>query len=185
MNPTVIHIKNMVCPRCIKSVKQTLKAQELATEKVELGRVVLKAGQKPDLPALRKALEKEGFVLLEDTAEELVNDIKSFLIESMRFNPSAGEPFTSLLSARYHRSYSSLSKNFKKIENRSISEFVISLKIEIAKEYLCDGKYSVKEVAARLDYSSLHYFSQQFKKVTGLSPTDFKAHQKRQSLDQV
>ena len=184
-----LHIKNMVCPRCILAVKSLLDELGIPFGSVQLGEVHLIQ----PLPALQLHVLKDrlyalGFELLDDGRTRLIEQIKTFVIEQVhyaqhdqRFN------FSTLLSAALHKDYSYLSSLFSEVEGTTIEKYIINQKIEKVKELLVYDEWSLSEIAGRLGYSSVAHLSAQFKKVTGLTPSYFrkKGGSPRRALDAV
>jgi AraC family transcriptional regulator len=184
-----IYIKNMVCPRCITAVKNVLQQVELSFTYVELGEVELSSEPTPEqLVRLNHELQALGFELLDDIKKKNIEKIKTYLIEIIQKGNidehfSLSEHISNLLP----KEYSSISKLFSQVEGITIEQFFILQKIEKVKEWMIYNEYSLSEIAFKLDYSSVAYLSNQFKKITGLTPTAFKEQHRglRKSLDDV
>ncbi len=185
-----VHIKNMVCGRCIKSVTTIFEQEGILPVSVELGIVRLKRelteGQVKKIKAL---LEAEGFVLLDDQKAKLVDDIKRIIIELVHYGnlDEMNENLSGYLSGKLHKEYSYLSNLFSSVENTTIEQYFILQKIEKVKEWLVYNEFTLSEIAFKLGYSSTAHLSAQFKKVTGFTPSQFrqlKDHH-RKPLDQV
>ncbi len=137
---------------------------------------------------LEEALVALGFQLIDDKKSRLIEKIKNIIIELVHHQD--GEIKTNLselLSSKLHRDYNYLSNLFSEVEGSTIEKYYIAQKIEKVKELLVYDELSLSEIALRLNYSSVAYLSNQFKKVTGLTPSHFKQvkENKRQSLDEV
>lgn len=172
-----IFIKNMVCPRCVSSVKALLEQQELAYYEIELGKVSLKRSLSPrKWQILGQALEELGFELLEDKEQQLVNAIKSFIVEWIHYGKAAESPWnlSEALAQELNKDYSVLSKTFSRKQGKTIEQFSQQQKLARAKELLMYNQQSIADIAFDLGYSSAAHFSNQFKKMTGQSPSDFK-----------
>jgi AraC-like DNA-binding protein len=184
---TTLHVKNMVCNRCIYMVDRLFREAGVEPLTVKLGEVEL-AGT-PDAPTLaevEKKLREFGFELLGDVKSRLIEKVKTTVIEYIQQDaPSA--LFSEFLSAALHRDYSSLSKLFSEVEGITIEKYLIQQKIEKVKEWLSYDEWNLSEIAFRLGYSSVAHLSSQFKKTTGFTPSVFrkmKDHHRR-SLDEV
>lgn len=182
-----IYIKNMVCPRCILTVREILNRLEIENTDVQLGQVLLP--EKPSAEVLRQLsidLEKVGFELLDDRTSQLINQIKSIIIDEIHYtdHPSPVN-LSSVLSDRLHYDYSYLSRLFSSVEGKTIEKYVISQKIEKVKELIFYNQMTLEEIAFQLNYSSAAHLSSQFKKVTGMTPSQFKKEgmENRRSLD--
>ena len=186
---TILHIKNMVCPRCIMAVRQCLVGLKLQPVSVELGTVVLTQNPDPQtLDELRTRLQALGFELLDNPRTQLVEQIKNIVIELVHYRK---EPLktnlSQYLSDRLHRDYSQLSKLFSETTGTTIEKYLIAQKIERTKELLVYDELSLNQIADQLGYSSAAYLSAQFKQVTGLTPSHFKQlkENKRKPLDKI
>ena len=185
-----IYVKNMVCHRCKLAVENLLKKIGLTPLQVELGEVVLKEDslggqQERQLSDNLKAL---GFELIDDKRKKLIEKIKTLIVESVHYNKHpSNKNYSSLISDHLHHEYSYLSKLFSETEGVTIEQFIISQKIEKAKELLVYDEMSLSEIAAELNYSSVAHLSAQFKKITGLTPSEFKKSgiHHRKTLDSI
>lgn len=179
----------MVCPRCIRAVRQLFVDLDLAILSIDLGRVILPEKLKdPQKLILENQLIELGFELLDDKQAQLINEIKSIIIQEVH-HKSEPSPinYSTLLSEKLHFEYGYLSRLFSSVEGRTIEKFIIAQKIEKVKELLTYREMTLSEIAFQMNYSSSAHLSAQFKKVTGMSPTAFKEaiHFHRQSLDEV
>lgn len=185
-----LHIKNMVCNRCKMVVEQGLKGLGLHPASVQLGEVILEENTltTPQTNAVRKALQQYGFELLDDKKAQLLDQIKTFIIETIHYKEAlSGLNFSTLLSQHFHHDYSYLSKLFSEVEGITIEQYLLLQKIEKVKELLHYNELSLSQIAMELGYSSTAHLSAQFKKLTGLTPTQFKnlgTHQRR-PLDHI
>lgn len=180
MDNKTLHIKNMVCPRCIMAVKQLLKSLEIPYSSVELGEVVLKDPLSSEkTPSLAKGLKDLGFELLDSSKSVLISKIKTLIIQQVHYaEEPLNERFSVFLSRRLHHDYGYLSHLFSSVENMTIEKFIVRQKIEKVKELLFYNELTLSEIAHRLGYSSVSHLSAQFKKETGLTPTSFKEKNK-------
>lgn len=174
---TVLHIKNMVCPRCIKVVSEELNSLGFEIQTIQLGRVEIKASPSGDeLNDIKTVLEKNGFELLDDKKSRIVEKIKVLIIEGIR-NGKFTDMHINLskyISDQVQMEYTHLSTLFSSTEGKSIERFAILQKTERIKELITYDELSIKEIAHSLGYSSIQALSSQFKKETGMTPTDFK-----------
>jgi YesN/AraC family two-component response regulator len=187
----VLFVKNMVCNRCILVVKQRLTALSLPFEKVELGEISLAALPTEDqFNQLKQDLHLIGFELLDDRKASIVSQVKSCIIKYIHSDDDAvmNKKLSVLLSEKLQADYNYLSSLFSSIEGITIEKYVILQRIERAKELLAYNELSLNEIADQLCYSSVQHLSQQFKKITGLTPSQYKQSSKelgRQPLDQI
>ena len=171
-----LYIKNMVCPRCIAAVEQLLKSVNAAYVYVHLGEVLLKDPLSlKQLEQLNIQLQKLGFELLDDNRKQQIDKIKSIVIEHIHYKEDEKFVFTEVLSKALHKEYSVISKLFSETEGITIEQYVILQKIEKVKELLAYNEMNLNEISFKLGYSSTAHLSAQFKKVTGLTPSQFKA----------
>lgn len=191
MSSSPLLVKNMVCHRCVLAVEDILNKHDIPFQKVLFGEIYLtgdlSAEQKEMLSA---SLKKIGFELIDTHMSALVEKIKQHIIRKARNEVSESEKKLNLsnyLSDKLHYEYTHLSSLFSSIEGRTIENFHIEQRIEKAKELLIYGTMTMSEIAFEMEYSSAAHLSNQFKKVTGLTPSHFKqvGTQKRKALDQV
>jgi AraC-like DNA-binding protein len=185
-----IHIKNMVCDRCIAAVRQELDQIGLAYKQVRLGEVEL--AREPDprqLEQLKHQLEEQGFELLDDRKSKIVEQIKTFIISTIHGSLQDEQQFklSALLEKELQLDYHYLSTLFSSVEGITIEKYTILQRIEKVKELLTYDEKNLSEIAYELGYSSVQHLSQQFRKVTGLTPSQFKkmGGGRRKPLDKV
>lgn len=167
----------MVCPRCILSVEQILKENKLPVKYVRLGEIELtKNPGKKQLQNLSDDLKKVGFELLDDQKTQLIERVKTLLIQKVQAG-NIEEHFSvnKYLTEKIYKDYSSISKLFSGVEGITIEQFFILQKIEKTKEWLIYNELSLNQIAFSLGYSSTQHLSSQFKKLTGMTPTQFKS----------
>lgn len=166
----------MVCPRCIMAVEDVFSKLDIPVHSVKLGQVVM--GRKlsvDEQKALKPALTKLGFELLEGRKSALISQIKALIIEQLFCRGNGIEVnFSTYLSEKLHHEYSYLSRLFSATEGTTIEKYITAQKIEKVKELLYYDELSLSEIAHRLNYSSVAYLSAQFKRETGMTPTAFK-----------
>ena len=184
-----LFIKNMVCNRCIMVVQNELDKLGLAAKDVNLGEVTL---EKEPNPAQRASLERTlaplGFEIIDDKKSRLIENIKTIIIGLVHHQDSESKMnLSEVLSSQLHHDYNYLSNLFSEVEGKTIEKYFIAQRIEKVKELLVYDELSLSEIAHRLNYSSVAYLSNQFKKVTGLTPSHFKKikEDKRKPLDEL
>lgn len=185
-----LFIKNMVCDRCIMVVRQQLDQENIGYKNIQLGEVELSepiSGEQQG--RLKEKLASLGFELLDDRRSALVTRIKSAIINLVHGNEmmEQNKKLSVLLSEKLGMDYHYLSTLFSSIEGLTIEKYAILQRIERAKELLMYDEMNLNEIAYSLGYSSVQHLSQQFKKITGLTPTHFKSlkENKRKPLDEV
>lgn len=184
-----ISIKNMVCPRCIAAVRQAFTDLELSISSLELGKVLLvNAIDDTQKVLLKEKLSALGFELLDDKHTQLINSIKSIIVQEIYYEEEAPTiNFSALLAEKLHYDYAYLSRLFSSVEGRTIEKFIMVQKIERVKELLAYKEMTLSQIALQMNYSSSAHLSTQFKKITGMSPTEFKKlqNQGRQFIDEI
>lgn len=186
----VLHIKNMVCDRCILVVRQQLESLGFVVAGIDLGSATVQP--EPDataLAAIASALKVLGFELIDNEKDKLIERIKNLIIEKVHHSDLAEQQinFSAYLSDHLHKDYGQLSRQFSDSEDTTIEKFIIQQKIEKVKELLEYGELNLNEIAWKMGYSSSAHLSAQFKAVTGLTPSQFKSNGKgrRKALDKI
>lgn len=185
-----LYIKNMVCDRCKMVVEDILQKNNLSPVTVELGEVTLKEevfaeSQKKQVADHLAAL---GFDLIDDKKSQLIEQVKNLIIQIVHYDN--GELKTNLsdfLSNKLQHDYNYISNLFSEVENSTIEKYFIFQKIEKVKELIHYNELSLSEIAHKLHYSSVAHLSNQFKKITGFTPSEYKKIQKnkRRPLDEI
>lgn len=185
-----LHIKNMVCDRCILVVTQQLENLGFRAEAVHLGSAVVDA--EPDaarLSVIGSALKVLGFELIDNEKDRLVENIKSLIIEKIHHTDLTNSHivFSQYLSVNMDKDYAYLSRVFSEAEDVTIEKFIIQQKIEKVKELMEYGEMNLNEVAWKMNYSSSAHLSAQFKSITGLTPSQFKTSglAQRKPIDKI
>lgn len=191
VSTATLYIKNMVCERCIRVIREELTKIGLDVRSIKLGEVVVANGSKKlNLEKVQQILHENGFELIDDRRMKLIEKIKTLIINRIHDsdnNAALNVNFSRYISEQAGHDYSYLSKLFSSIENITIEKFIILQKIERVKELLVYDELTLSEIAYRTGYSSVQHLSSQFKNVTGFTPTYFKELQpvKRIPLDKV
>ena len=183
-------IKNMVCNRCIMVVQRVFEELDNPPVHVSLGDVETATPfQENEVEELLSKLHHYGFELIDDTRSQLIEKIKTIIIEMIR---SEKEEQTRVnhslyIESKLNRDYTYLSNLFSEVTGVTIEKYIINQKIERVKELLVYDELTLSQIADELGYSSVAYLSAQFKKVTGLTPGHFKQirDNKRKPLDEV
>lgn len=173
-----LYIKNMVCNRCIMVVNQELLKHGLHPKKISLGEVVIEENvlDEAQQSKLDSSLLDLGFERIGDKKARLIEAIKNKIIEMVHYSGQVDRKFnwSSVLADELHYEYNYLSNLFSSIEGITLEQYVIRQKIERAKELLFYDELSLGEIADRLGYSSAAHLSGQFKKITGMTPSELK-----------
>lgn len=180
----------MVCNRCIKVVEEELEKLGIEIKTIELGKVgISEKLDKEQTEEVRSVLHDNGFELMDDKKSQLIDRIKTTIIEKIHYADEVKEPvnFSEVIAGNVGYDYSYLSKLFSSVEGTTIEKYIINQKIERVKELLVYGELTLNEISYQLGYSSVQHLSNQFKKVTGLTPSHFKKvkENKRKPLDEV
>ena len=184
-----LYIKNMVSLRCKLLVKSELENLNLHPTTLELGEVEIEENL-PDetYNQLKKNLLRSGLELMEDNKSILIEKIKNIVVEMVHYSDEPPKTnFSEFLSHKLHYDYNYLSNLFSEVKGTTIAHFIISHKIERAKELLIYNELTLTQIADKLHYSSVAHLSSQFKKVTGLTPTFFKnmKHKRLNNLENM
>jgi AraC-like DNA-binding protein len=171
-----IFIKYMVSIRCKMLVKSELEKLNLHYRTVELGEVNLtRAITLDQRDQLNMALKKSGLELMDDKKAMLIEKVKTVIIEMVHYTDEPPfSKFSSFLSQKLNHDYTYLANLFSEVQGTTIENFIILHKIERVKELLVYDELSLTEIAYRMHYSSVGHLSNQFKKITGLTPSHFK-----------
>ena len=170
-------------------VKSELEKMHLHYTGVELGEIEITEQLSSEQQGILKAsLLKFGLELMEDKKSMLIEKIKRIVIEMVHYSDELPLlNFSVYLSEKLNYDYNYLSNLFSEVKGMTIEHFIIAHKIERAKELLIYNELSLTEIAEKLHYSNVAHLSNQFKKVTGLTPTFFKKmkHKRRTALENL
>ena len=186
-----LYIKNMVCDRCIMAVENLLNNSDINYRSVKLGVVELDGNgpTKSELDGLSENLVKLGFEMIDDKKSRIIEGIKTKIIELVHYaDGQSVQKLSVVLSDSSGYDYNYLSNLFSSIEGVTIEHYYIQQRIEKVKELLVYDEQNLSEIAVKLGYSSVAYLSSQFKKITGLTPSQFKKLRdsaKRSPLDKL
>jgi AraC-like DNA-binding protein len=172
-----LYIKYMVSLRCKMFVKSELEKLGINCTSVELGIVEIQDDVTTEqIEAFREALMKAGLELLDNKKHILVERIKSVIVEMVHYSdelPTVND--SDYISEKLGYEYTYLSNTFSEVRGITIQQYIIHHKIEKVKELLLYDELTLTEIAYKLHYSSVAHLSNQFKKITGLTPTFFKS----------
>jgi AraC-like DNA-binding protein len=179
----------MVSIRCKMIVKEKLKELGLPYITVNLGEVEMKQQPtKQQREELKAALLKAGLELMDDKKAILIEKIKNVIIEMVHYTDEVPETnFSIYLSKKLGYDYTYLANLFSETEATTIEHFILVHKIERVKELIIYDELNLTEIAFKLHYSSVAHLSNQFKKITGLTPSFFKSlkNKKRNTLEDL
>ena len=174
----------MVCNRCITAVEDVFRNSEIDFVSVNLGWVDISTEiSKNQLEKLNENLKKIGFEILEDASQKQIENIKKLILEKVQ-NFDIDEDFllSKYLSEQLHKEYSNISKIFSQTENITLEQYFILQKIEKVKELLIYRSLTLFQIADKLSYKTVQHISQKTKKITGLSPSQFKELKEKKRL---
>ncbi len=179
-----IYIKNMACESCVQFVRDTLDDLDIKTNKVALGEIDTKEDvSDEDKKKFDGKLRKVGLELLEKKKGIMIEKMKKVMIDYVyKHDSKADVKFSVHLSKEMGLSYTYLANFFSEVEATTIEQYIIALKIERVKELILFEEDTFSEIAYKLNYSSSAHLSSQFKKVTGLTPSHFKALKEKRRL---
>lgn len=171
-----LFIKYMVSNRCKMMVKDELKKLGLHFIFVDLGEVeIMEDISDEQRKQFQHGLLDSGLELMDDKRAILIEKIKEVIIEMVHYSDEVIKTnFSDYLSEKLNYDYTYLANLFSEVQGTTITQFLISHKIERIKELIIYDELNISEIAWKMNYSSVAHLSNQFKKVTGLSPTHFK-----------
>lgn len=179
----------MVSTRCKMAVKEELKKLGLHFIVVDLGEVEIMEDITPEQRhQLNTALISSGLELMEDKKAILIEKIKNVITEMIHHTDEAIKiNYSDFISEKLDYDYTYLSNLFSEIKGITIQQFIIINKIERAKELLLYDELNLTEISYKLHYSSVAHLSNQFKKITGLTPSHFKQlkNRKRSPIEDI
>ena len=179
----------MVSTRCKMLVKAELENMGLRYTKVELGEAIIEEDLSLEKwEELNTALKRSGIELMDDKKSILIEKIKKVVIETVHYSEEKLESnFSDYLSKQLKHDYTYLANLFSESQGITIEHYLISHKIERVKELLMYDELNITEIAWKMHYSSVAHLSNQFKKITGLTPSYFKKlkDRRRDTLEDV
>jgi AraC-like DNA-binding protein len=179
----------MVSARCKEAVREELKKLGLHFVIVDLGEVDVMEDISPEQrEQLKTALLNAGFELMNDKKAVLIEKIKNIIIELIHHTETTIKTnFSDFLSEKLKYDYTYLANLFSETQGSTIEHFIIAHKVERIKELIIYDELNMTEIAWKMNYSSVAHLSNQFKKVTGLSPSHFKQlkEKRRSPIEEV
>jgi AraC-like DNA-binding protein len=171
-----IYVKYMVSLRCKMVVKEELKKLGLHFIVVDLGEIEIMEDLTDEQRfELKTALLASGLELMDDKRAVLIERIRNVIVEMIHYAEELPKTnYSDFLSEKLHYDYTYLSNLFSEVKGMTIQQFIITHKIERVKELMLYDELNLTEISYRLQYSSVAHLSNQFKKITGLTPTQFK-----------
>lgn len=182
-----LFVKYMVSLRCKMAVKEELAYLGLHPSRIDLGVIELQNQVSDEIrEKLSNNLAKYGLELLDDRASILVEQVKGIIIDLIyhSYEPPKTN-YSDYISEKLQYDYTYVSNLFSKVKGMTIQQFIINHKVERVKELLTYGELNLTEIAYKMNYSSVAHLSNQFKKVTGLSPSLYKQSNYKRTLVEV
>jgi AraC-like DNA-binding protein len=172
----MLQIRNMESDRCIEMVKSELIKLGVNYKTVELGKVEVKENISIDkLHSIDMALRSSGLELMIDQKKLIIEKIKEAVHQMIHISDDISKlNFSDYISKKVNHNYSYLSGLFSGMEGITIEKYMILEKIECVKELLIYDEFSLSDIAYKLQYSSVAHLSNQFKKITGSTPSFFR-----------
>jgi AraC-like DNA-binding protein len=166
----------MVSNRCKMAVKEELRKLNLHFILVDLGEIeIMETLSAEQLQLFKIGLISTGLELMDDKKAVLIEKIKNVIVEMVHHSDEVIKVnFSDYLSEKLHHDYTYLANLFSEVQGTTIEQFIISHKIERIKELIIYGELNITEIAWKMNYSSVAHLSNQFKKMTGLSPSHFR-----------
>ncbi|MFD2202729.1 helix-turn-helix domain-containing protein [Shivajiella indica] len=175
-----IQVKNMVCPRCILAVEQSLHQLGIPFDKVVLGKIFLAgAVDESKHSQLEQELYRLGFEILKSKEVQRIEEIKHLLNGLIQKEDiPEGLNLMDLIKQHIPEDYSQISHLFSSTEGITLERYFIQLKLDKVKEWLFYEEMQLSEMAWKLGYSSVQHLSAQFKKFTGMTPSEYRKMKK-------
>lgn len=184
-----LYVKYMVSVRCKMAVKEELKRMGLHFMLVDLGEIeIVEDISMAQREELKMALLQSGLELIDNKKMTLIERIKNVIIEMVHYSDKFPKVnYSDYISQKLNHDYTYLSNIFSEMKGITIQQFIIIHKIERAKELMLYDELNLTEISYRLDYSSAAHLSNQFKKITGFSPSHFKhlKEKRRQPIEEI
>lgn len=170
-----MRIKGMVCRRCIATVKDIFMAEGFRIDAIELGEVqYTPAGPEASLEKVKAQLAAEGFQPLDDKQSRIITRVKELVEEHLSGPGRHNHNFSEMVTEALYMDYHAVSTLFTATEGTTLERYLIGRRTEKAKALMQNPALSFTDIALQLGYSSVHHFSNQFKSLTGLSPSAYR-----------
>lgn len=185
----ILYIKNMVCSRCTMVVKDVFEKNGIRPVRVSLGEVEIETLLSKDQVAnIERSLRELGFELISNRKSQLIEKIKNRIITLVHHKQlDIKVNLSAYITEEIHHDYNYLSNLFSEVEGTTIEKYFITQRIEKVKELIVYDELSLSQIADQLGYSSVAYLSNQFKKITGFTPSHFRSlkEEKRKNIEEL
>jgi AraC family transcriptional regulator len=190
MKTSTIHIKNMLCNCCIRVIRTELEQSGIRVDEISLGRAVVSYDPgKITMQGIREILQEMGTDLAETRETRIVEEIKLAVVELIHYmnNVDSIVRKSEYMVEKIGLSYAYLSRIFSSHEHITLERFIILHKIERIKELIDQEELTLSEIAYLMDYSSVQYLSNQFKRYTGMTVSEYKESDRtsKRPIDQL
>jgi AraC family transcriptional regulator len=169
-----VRIKGMVCRRCIEIVKEIFESQGLPVNWVKLGEIAYQEKDDQAFDAVNRLLKAEGFELLTDKQSLIMAKVKELAEIELNSKGEHNRNFAHVLTEALHMDYDTISSLFSHTEGITLEQYLIHRRVQKVQELLRYTSLTLTDIAFDLGYSSVHHLSNQFKKITGMSPSRFR-----------
>lgn len=169
------YIKNMLCSCCIKNLTNILKQNNYDIEFIYLGKISV-SKQNFSEKELDKLLIDNGYGIIKDRYQQIIENIKQAVIELIHYSNNVDSIVrkSEYLVERLNMTYQQISKIFSRHYNITLERYILLHKIERVKELVMQNEFTLTEIAYMMDFSSVHHLSSTFKKIVGVTITEFK-----------
>lgn len=184
-----LYIKYMVSTRCKLAVKEVLQKLGLHFVIVDLGEIdIMEDITDEQREVLKVELHNVGLELMDNKRAVLIEKVKKVIIEMVHYSDELPKVnYSDYISEKLNHDYTYLSNIFSEVKGITIQQFIITHKVERIKELLLYDELNLTEISYKMNYSSVAHLSNQFKKITGLTPSHYKQlkDNKRISIDEI
>ena len=184
-----LFVKYMISNRCKLAVKEELKKLGLHFVVVDLGEVEIMEDMTPEQHRqLQLGLISAGLELMDDKRAVLIERIINVITEMIHHSEELPKVnYSDYISEKLNYDYTYLSNLFSEVKGITIQQFIIVHKIEKVKEFLLYDELSLTEISYKMHYSSVAHLSNQFKKITGITPSNYKLlkDKRRKSIEEI
>ena len=173
-NLSKLHIRGMVCYRCILVIRNELEESGINAVKIDLGEITVTAtSQEIEHIRLDERLKMLGFEIMEDRNVKTVKEIKGLVDEvySGNYEFPLHFRFSDLVRNKLHKDYRSTSEIFARMEQITLEKYIMHYRIEKTRNFLLFTTLALSDIAFKLNYSSVAHLSRQFKQYTGFAPS--------------
>jgi len=189
-NFMLLYIKNMVCDRCVMTIRPQLEGLGFTVKEIILGRAeITPEPNEEQLQLIAATLKIPGFELINKEKDKTTEVIKNIIIDMVHHSDLSQlkMSYSDMIANHLNKDYTYLSRIFSSSQGMTIERFIIEQKVEKIKELLQYGELNLNEISYQMGYSSSAHLSTQFKSITGLTPSQFKSsgQRERKAIDKI